>query len=144
MSSSSSGSLEENPEYSLIVSANNLSVEVDNEILLVHKFIRDHYAPRFPELEQLIPEPWMYIAAVKAVGNAPDLTKTSFPPTLPPATILSITLTATLSRGRILTPGEWLTVERATDVAGELKTARETIFKYVESRMKRFDGRVWR
>jgi hypothetical protein len=26
-----------NPEYSLIVQANNLSVDVDNEILVVHK-----------------------------------------------------------------------------------------------------------
>lgn len=32
-----SGPIEENPEYALIVQANNLSVEVDNELLLVHK-----------------------------------------------------------------------------------------------------------
>lgn len=31
------GPIEENPEYSLIVASNNLSVEVDNELLLVHK-----------------------------------------------------------------------------------------------------------
>lgn len=28
-----------NPEYNLIVQANNLSVDVDNEILVVHKAI---------------------------------------------------------------------------------------------------------
>jgi U4/U6 small nuclear ribonucleoprotein PRP31 len=28
-----------NPEYNLIVQANNLSVDVDNEILVVHKVI---------------------------------------------------------------------------------------------------------
>jgi U4/U6 small nuclear ribonucleoprotein PRP31 len=44
-------------------------------------------------------------------------------------------LTATATRGRKLTEQEWRTVERATDVAGELRTARETIFAYVESRM---------
>jgi len=32
-----SGPVEENPEYSLIVSANNLSVDVENELLIVHK-----------------------------------------------------------------------------------------------------------
>lgn len=133
--STSGGSLEENPEYSLVVSANNMSVEVDNEILLVHKFIRDHYAPRFPELEQLITEPWTYIAAVRAIGNAPDITKTAMPKTLPAATILSITLTATATRGRVLTPSEWATVQRAIDVAEELRKAREVIFAYVESRM---------
>lgn len=27
----------DNPEYALIVKANNLSVDIDNEILIVHK-----------------------------------------------------------------------------------------------------------
>ncbi|WVR05411.1 hypothetical protein IAU60_002426 [Kwoniella sp. DSM 27419] len=133
--SSTGGVLEENPEYTLVVTANNMSVEVDNENLLVHKFIRDHYAPRFPELEQLITDPWTYIAAVQAIGNADDLTKCAFPSTLPAATILSITLTATSTRGRKLTPAEWMTVQKAIEVAGELRTAREQIFAYVESRM---------
>ena len=132
---SSSGPLEENPEYSLVVAANNMSVEVDNEILIVHKFIRDHYAPRFPELEQLIADPWTYIAAVKAIANTEDLTRCTLPSTLPPATILSINLTATVTKGRLLTPAEWRTVERATEFAQELRVARETLFAYVESRM---------
>lgn len=34
------GPIEENPEYALIVTANNLSVEVDNELLMVHKVCR--------------------------------------------------------------------------------------------------------
>lgn len=76
-----------NPEYNLIVQANNLSVDVDNEILVVHKvcisiphvrtsvdwtlqFIRDHYHPKFPELEQLVADPAMYIRAVRALGNS--------------------------------------------------------------------------
>ena len=76
-----------NPEYNVIVQANNLSVEVDNDIMLVHKvcagafesramadfpspqFIRDHYAPKFPELEQLVTDPVMYIRSVRTLGN---------------------------------------------------------------------------
>ncbi|WOO81316.1 U4/U6 small nuclear ribonucleoprotein Prp31 [Vanrija pseudolonga] len=136
MSSGSGGPLEENPEYHLVVTANNLSVEVDNEIMLVHKFIRDHYGPRFPELEQIIGDPWTYITAVQAIGNIDDLQKAVLPsPPLPQATILSITLTASGSRGRKLSEGEWVTVQRAMEVANELRSARETIFKYVESRM---------
>lgn len=135
MSSTSGGPLEENPEYHLVVTANNMSVEVDNEIMLVHKFIRDHYGPRFPELEQLIGDPWTYIAAVQAIANIDDLTKAIMPSTLPPATVLSITLTATSSRGRPLTDQEWKIVEGAIEVAVELRAAREEIFKYVESRM---------
>ena len=75
-----------NPEYTLIVHANNLSVDVDNEILVVHKvnieppsgfgmtanwdqFIRDHYAPKFPELEQLVVDSAMYIQTVRILAN---------------------------------------------------------------------------
>lgn len=61
-----------NPEYQLIVSANNLSVDVDNEILVVHKFIRDHYASKFPELEQLVQDPQMYIRSVRALANSEE------------------------------------------------------------------------
>ncbi|TXT13628.1 hypothetical protein VHUM_00995 [Vanrija humicola] len=136
MSSGTGGPLEENPEYHLVVTANNLSVEVDNEIMLVHKFIRDHYGPRFPELEQIIGDPWTYVTAVQAIGNIDDLQKAVLPsPPLPQATILSITLTASGSRGRKLSDAEWITVQRAIEVANELRAARETIFKYVESRM---------
>ena len=133
--STSSGPLEENREYSLVVAANNLSVEVENEILIVHKFIRDHYHPRFPELEQLIADPWTYVAAVKAMANADDLTRCLLPTTLPAATTMAIHLTATTTKSRKLTAGEWATVERATDAAHELRIAREQIFTYVESRM---------
>ncbi len=76
-----------NPEYNLIVQANNLSVDVDNEIMVVHKvctyhsvlrsshdillfqFIRDHYAPKFPELEQLVADPTMFIRSVRVLAN---------------------------------------------------------------------------
>lgn len=33
-----------NPEYNLIVQANNLSVDVDNEILVVHKVNAFYYS----------------------------------------------------------------------------------------------------
>lgn len=135
MTSISGGPLAENPEYHLVVTANNMSVEVDNEILLVHKFIRDHYAPRFPELEQLVHDPWTYIAAVQGIANADDLTKATLPPSLPSATVLSITLTATSTKGRKLTASEWKTVETAVEVASQLRDAREKIFAYVESRI---------
>jgi U4/U6 small nuclear ribonucleoprotein PRP31 len=79
-----------NPEYTLIVQANNLSVDIDNETLVVHKaillhffeksgidfclllsqFIRDHYSPKFPELEQLVTDPVMFIKVVRTLGNS--------------------------------------------------------------------------
>ncbi|KIM68695.1 hypothetical protein SCLCIDRAFT_13475 [Scleroderma citrinum Foug A] len=116
-----------NPEYNLIVQANNLSVDVDNEILVVHKFIRDHYAPKFPELEQLIPDPTQYIRA--------DPKKLDLSGVLPPAVIMSVLITATTSSGKPLTGVRWKAVERACDLADRLEEVRKKIFMYVSSRM---------
>jgi U4/U6 small nuclear ribonucleoprotein PRP31 len=107
------GPIEEDPEYKLIVEANNITVEIDNEISesipslgppvtffsivrsslaefplkffvdaavccfsfsslmagVIHKFVRDLYARRFPELDQLVLHPLDYIKTVK-VNNS--------------------------------------------------------------------------
>ncbi|KAJ7095230.1 hypothetical protein B0H15DRAFT_98512 [Mycena belliarum] len=124
-----------NPEYTLIVQANNLSVDVDNEILVVHKFIRDHYAPKFPELEQLVVDPAMYIRSVRVLANEEDPTKVDLTGVLPAAIIMSVMVTATTTSGKPLTDAEWSAVQRACDLADRLEEARKKIFMYVSSRM---------
>ncbi|KAM6495719.1 hypothetical protein JOM56_008425 [Amanita muscaria] len=124
-----------NPEYNLIVQANNLSVDVDNEILVVHKFIRDHYASKFPELEQLVTDPAMYIRSVRALGNHEDPTKVDLTGILPAAVIMSVVVTATTTTGKQLTDKQWAAVQRACDLADRLEDARKKIFLYVSSRM---------
>ncbi|KAJ3524578.1 hypothetical protein NM688_g8535 [Phlebia brevispora] len=124
-----------NPEYNLIVQANNLSVDVDNEILVVHKFIRDHYATKFPELEQLVQDPQMYIRSVRALGNSEDPTKVNLNGILPSAIVMSVMITATTTTGQPLSEAEWQAVQRACDLADNLEEARKKIFMYVSSRM---------
>ncbi|KAF9484013.1 Nop domain-containing protein [Pholiota conissans] len=124
-----------NPEYNVIVQANNLSVDVDNEILVVHKFIRDHYYPRFPELEQLVTDPTMYIRSVRALANTEELAKVNLQGVLPPAVIMSVVVTSTTTSGKPLSNAEWTAVQRACDLADRLEEARKRIFMYVSSRM---------
>ncbi|EGO01853.1 hypothetical protein SERLA73DRAFT_177395 [Serpula lacrymans var. lacrymans S7.3] len=124
-----------NPEYNLIVQANNLSVDVDNEILVVHKFIRDHYAPKFPELEQLVADPAMYIRSVRVLANNEDPTKVDLAGILPAAVIMSVLVTATTTSGQTLSDAQWTAVQRACDLADRLEEARKKIFMYVSSRM---------
>ncbi|KAG6833735.1 hypothetical protein H0H87_001167 [Tephrocybe sp. NHM501043] len=124
-----------NPEYNVIVQANNLSVDVDNEILVVNKFIRDHYAAKFPELEQLVMDPTMFNRSVRILGNHEDPTKVDLAGVLPPSLIMSIFMTATTTSGKPLTESDWAAVERACDLADRLEEARKKIFMYVSSRM---------
>jgi U4/U6 small nuclear ribonucleoprotein PRP31 len=62
------GPVEEDPEYKLIVKVNQLSVDIDGEINVLHKYVRDIYVKRFPELEQLILNPIDYLKTVQMIG----------------------------------------------------------------------------
>ncbi|CAG8501013.1 4626_t:CDS:10 [Ambispora gerdemannii] len=129
------GPVEEDPEYKLIVQANNLTVDIDNEILIVHKFIRDHYAKKFPELESLVLNPLDYTRAVKAIGNETDLTKVDLRSILPSATIMVVTVTGSTSLGQKLSEEEAAIVDDACEMAFGLDLAKRKILEYVESRM---------
>ena len=61
------GPVEHDPEYLLIVDANNLLVEIDNEIDIIHNFVRKLYHQRFPELEQLVQLPMDYFKTVQVL-----------------------------------------------------------------------------
>ncbi|KAG9002829.1 U4/U6-U5 snRNP complex subunit prp31 [Tulasnella sp. JGI-2019a] len=117
----------DNPEYALIVKANNLSVDIDNEILIVHKFIRDHYSPKFPELPQLVLDPHMFIRAVRAMGNEPELPRGKLGEALPAAIVMTITIASTTTRGQPLPVEVWQAVQRACDLADRMEEARKKV-----------------
>ncbi|KAG0046657.1 U4/U6-U5 snRNP complex subunit prp31 [Gryganskiella cystojenkinii] len=129
------GMVEDDPEYQLIVKANTITVVIDNEILVVHKFIRDHYEPKFPELETLVANPMDYARTVKRIGNQEDITKVELHDILPSATVMVVGLTWTTTEGRALTDAEWKACEDACNLAFELEKAKATIIEYVESRL---------
>ena len=78
------GPIEADPEYQVIVDSNNLIVEIDNEISklsdhwisvgisgvnlsldVIHKYVRDLYSKRFPELESLVHTALEYVRTVQ-------------------------------------------------------------------------------
>ena len=47
---SNQGSIpEEDPVYQLIVDCNALPIDIENEIIIIHNFIRDKYRLKFPD-----------------------------------------------------------------------------------------------
>jgi U4/U6 small nuclear ribonucleoprotein PRP31 len=54
----------------LIIQTNDYLKHIDNDILIVHKQLRDAYAIKFSELESIILNPIDYAKAVKVIGNA--------------------------------------------------------------------------
>lgn len=95
------GPVESDPEYKLIVEANTLAVEIDNEISNIHKFTRDKYNKRFPELESLVVNPLDYVRTVKELANDVDKVKNNdvLPTFLTQATIMVVSVTASTTQG---------------------------------------------
>ncbi|GAA5870877.1 hypothetical protein JCM3774_001699 [Rhodotorula dairenensis] len=124
----------ESDEYQLIVQANNLSVEIDNEMLLVHKFIRDHYLPRFPELDTLVSSPLPYCRVILALGNGPEL-HGDIAGLLPSGSVMAVKVTAATTKGHQLGEQEWNVVKAACDMMFKLDDSKRIILEYVESRI---------
>lgn len=132
------GPVEADPEYQLIVEANNITVEIDNEINVIHKFTRDHYSKRFPELESLVPTPMEYIRTVKELGN--NILENSknnevLQEILTPATIMVVSVTSSTTQGSVLSDEEIGVVMESCEMAIDLSKSKLKIFEYVESRM---------
>uniref|UniRef100_A0A671XIU4 U4/U6 small nuclear ribonucleoprotein Prp31 n=1 Tax=Sparus aurata TaxID=8175 RepID=A0A671XIU4_SPAAU len=132
-----SGPVEADPEYRLIVAANNLTVEIDNELNIIHKFTRDKYSKRFPELESLVPDSLDYIRTVKELGNNLEKCKNNetLQQILTNATIMVVSVTASTTQGSQLSDDELKQLEEACDMALELNQSKHRIYEYVESRM---------
>ncbi|BBH03077.1 pre-mRNA processing ribonucleoprotein binding region-containing protein [Prunus dulcis] len=127
--------LEDDPEYQLIVDCNALSVDIENEIVIIHNFIRDKYRPKFPELESLVHHPIDYARVVKKIGNEMDVTLVDLEGLLPSAIIMVVSVTASTTSGKPL-PEEVLTkTNEACDRALALDSAKKKVLDFVESRM---------
>ncbi|KAK4158192.1 hypothetical protein C8A00DRAFT_28901 [Chaetomidium leptoderma] len=146
------GNVEDHPEYHVLTQSNSLSTQIDNEIVLVHKFIRDHYSVRFPELETLITNPLEYAKAVAILGNGPMdsdsikslQTSTDNPlgvtlkAVLDGPSLMIVTVEATTSKGQAMSPEQLQRVVQACEMVIALDKAKKTLTEYVQSRMNVF------
>ncbi|KAL2370078.1 pre-mRNA splicing factor [Blastomyces gilchristii SLH14081] len=144
------GSIEDNPEYHLLTEANSLSTSIDNEMILVHKFIRDHYSTRFPELETLITNPLDYAKTVAILQNGPlddikslststdNLVGATLRSVLDGPSLMIVAVEGTTTRGRELSQTELETVLDACKMMLSLDRAKGILTDYVQSRMNVF------
>lgn len=146
------GSIEDNPEYKLLTQSNTLSTSIDTEIMIVHKFIRDHYSIRFPELETLVTNPMDYAKVVSIIGNGPmdgdsikalqtskdNRLNATLRSVLDGPSVMIVTVEATTTKGREMSDMELERVMRACDMTLALDRAKKTLTDYVQSRMNLF------
>jgi len=124
-------------EYDLLVDANNMTVEIGDEITRIHQFVKDHYEKKFPELHTIVFNPLDYARVVQRLKNEMDLTKVDLSDILPSATIMVLTVTATTTQGEELSEENLALVLEAVSIAFAMDASKAKIVKYVESRMTR-------
>lgn len=112
-------------------------MEIDNEINVIHKYIRDKYSKRFPELESLVPNALDYIRTVRELGNRVENAKNNevLQKYLTTATIMVVSVSASTTQGSNLNEKELGLIEEACDISVSLNDTKVKIFDYVESRM---------
>lgn len=144
------GNVDDNPEYKLLTQANTLSTQIDSEVILVHKFIRDHYSVRFPELETLVQGPLEYAKTVAIIGNGPmdqirqigeskdNLVGLTLRQVLDGPSLMVVAVEATTTAGQPLSDSELETVRRACSMMLKLENSKKVLTDYVQSRMSMF------
>ncbi|RYP09212.1 hypothetical protein DL764_001398 [Monosporascus ibericus] len=146
------GNIEDNPEYKVLTESNTLSTQIDGEIMIIHKFIRDHYSARFPELEMLIQNPIEYAKVVAIIGNGPmdsDTIKAlqtstdnpvgeSLKSVLDGPSLMVVTVESTTTKGHELSRDELDRILGACHMIIVMDKAKKTLTEYVQSRMNVF------
>uniref|UniRef100_A0A1I7S7D5 U4/U6 small nuclear ribonucleoprotein Prp31 n=1 Tax=Bursaphelenchus xylophilus TaxID=6326 RepID=A0A1I7S7D5_BURXY len=130
--------LETDAQYVLVVKLSELAIEIEQEITVIHKFVRDKYEKRFPELETLVQMPLDYMATVKLLGNDIALraqNKDLLADVLPASACIILSVTASTTQGVPLTEDELQVVMEACEMAERIQSDRMFIHQFVEERM---------
>ncbi|CAK7263304.1 U4/U6-U5 snRNP complex subunit prp31 [Sporothrix epigloea] len=135
-----------------VLEANSLSTAIVNEVVVVHKWIRDHYSVRFPELETLVTNPLEYAKTAAVLANIPFTSDTmrripqstdnplgvSLDSVLDKPTLMIVTTSAITSKGQPMAQSDLDGVIAACGIIMKLDTAKRALTDYVQSRMTIF------
>lgn len=148
--------------YKLLVEANRYSVDIDNEIVVVHRYVAENYEKRFGELEGLVHNRIEYARAVRIIGNnvkgferklptgqqqqhadAMDVEREKtmaekLAEVVSKPTVMVITMAAATNDGENLSETELARVYEGCDLVVSLFEAKEEITRFVSSRLSIF------
>lgn len=131
------GSLEDEPEYQLIMESNDFLLNLDEEIGSTQTYISSLYKKKFPELEALVPNKLDYIKAVQKIGNEMDLTLVDLSSIVSAKVVMLVSVAASTTEGMPLSDGDLSECMHACEEARKLYDDKSTVLSFVESRMSR-------
>ncbi len=139
----------DSPAYKLMNEANSLSTHIDSEIIVLHKWLRDHYSAFFPGLERLVETPTTYARAVAIIGNGPMDVKAvgtssenpvgqSLDKVLDKALLMSVRMEAATTKTTPLPDAEIKMIMKACEMVLALDRAKTKIRDFVTGCMNSF------
>jgi len=128
-------SLEEEPEYQLILESNRILQDIDEEIVATKHYVAEIYQKKFPELDSLIPNKIDYIRTVKRIGNEMDLTLVKLNDILFNSLVMIVSVSSSTTPGKPLSEQDLGECIRGCDEVLKLEADKILLMKFVESRM---------
>lgn len=125
----------EDPEYPIILGSNKILVDMDDEMAILHKYLRDLYAKKFAELEAQVLTPMDYARVVKRIGNALDIARVDMSDILPNSVTMVIKVSASTSNKTALSEQDLSEVLATCDAMLQLDETKKKILQYISSRM---------
>lgn len=147
-------------QHALVIASNKHLVSVGHEIHRTHLELRRLYHPKFPELEELLVEPFQYRAAVGTIRNEMDVASritssndgrasmgdgggggkmgTNIDMMLTSNQVITISVAGSTTSGRMLSDDELRTVDDTCEYMDDLRETRDLLIEYVEKRAGRW------
>ncbi|VTZ66412.1 U4/U6 small nuclear ribonucleoprotein PRP31, putative [Plasmodium chabaudi chabaudi] len=125
----------QNDEEVLIEKCIELIIKIDTEILNIHKYLKDIYSTKFPELDSIVYTPLEYISVVSRIKNESDIKNIDFSDILPNTTVMAIVVASSMTTGIKLPDHLLKSCMSFCDEALELNENRQKILIYLENKM---------
>eukprot|EP01096_Ripella_sp_DP13-Kostka_P008524 TRINITY_DN3165_c0_g1_i1.p1 TRINITY_DN3165_c0_g1~~TRINITY_DN3165_c0_g1_i1.p1 ORF type:complete len:641 (-),score=261.22 TRINITY_DN3165_c0_g1_i1:26-1768(-) len=122
-------------EYELIVESNQLMVDLQYDVMAIHKFLKQLYNKRFPELETMVPAPLDYARVVLRMANNKDLSTVELDDLLPSATKMVVCVAATTSEGQLLSEDELQRLTEGCQGILRLNEVLSELLQFVQMKM---------
>jgi U4/U6 small nuclear ribonucleoprotein PRP31 len=119
----------------LISDCNKYVNDINTDINLLIKYIKDIYAQRFPELESIILNPYTYALTVKRLGNDIDVTKKNLTDILPNNNIMSINMISSTTSGKPMNKDDLNDLYSLCDQVIELNAYKDKILDFIERKI---------
>lgn len=122
-------------EYIIITKSAEYVGDLDREIGNIHKYIKDIYFAKFPELESLILNPIEFINCVMLIKNETDMNKIDLASNFSSHLSMAVSLSGSSTQGKPLSEKDLARCLEACELVLKLNDTKRSILGYIESRM---------